>query len=94
MVLWSCALCSGGTYGRVPTSQGPSDEPSPAGGGGARSSPPPHNVTVHICPTTHMDPGWFQTVDELYEQLFKASITNVTSALEANPTRTHVPGMR
>lgn len=24
--------------------------------------PPPRAITVHVCPSTHMDPGWFQTV--------------------------------
>jgi hypothetical protein len=24
--------------------------------------PPPRAITVHVCPSTHMDPGWFQQV--------------------------------
>ena len=45
-------------------------------------------VTVHVCPSTHMDPGWMQTVDQLYESLFKMTVTNVSAALVANPQRT------
>lgn len=46
-------------------------------------------VTVHICPSTHMDPGWFETVDRLYEVLFKETVTNVSAALRKNPARTY-----
>ena len=45
-------------------------------------------VVVHVCPSTHMDPGWFQTADQLYEDLFKETITNVSAALLANSNRT------
>lgn len=50
--------------------------------------PPPRAITVHVCPSTHMDPGWFQTVDDLYEGLFRHTITNVTRQLGLNAART------
>ena len=52
--------------------------------------PPPRRITVHVCPSTHMDPGWFQTVDTLYENLFRHTITNVTQQLALNASRTFV----
>ena len=51
-------------------------------------APATGRITVHVCPSTHMDPGWFQTADQLYEQLFKQTVTNVSAALAANPERT------
>ena len=51
----------------------------------------PTPITVHVCPSTHMDPGWFSTVDELYETTFKWTVLNVTAALQQNPARTHAP---
>ena len=52
---------------------------------------PPTPITVHVCPSSHFDPGWLLTADQLYESLFKFTILNVTAALAKNPTRTHAP---
>lgn len=51
--------------------------------------PPSRKITVHVAPSSHLDPGWFQTVDDLYEDLFRFTILNVTAALELNPSRTY-----
>ena len=48
-------------------------------------------IVVHVCPSTHMDPGWFQTLDDLYEQVFRFTVLNVTAALEENAARTYAP---
>ena len=50
---------------------------------------PPRPLVVHVCPSTHMDPGWFQTLDELYESLFRYTVLNATAGLAANPARTY-----
>ena len=57
----------------------------------SRLRPANATLTVHVCPTSHEDPGWFQTLDELYETLFRWTISNVTAALSADPRRTFVP---
>jgi hypothetical protein len=46
-------------------------------------------ITVHVCPSTHMDPGWMATVDELYNDYFRETINNVTKSLGENPSRTY-----
>jgi len=51
--------------------------------------PPSRRITVHVSPSTHMDPGWHVTADDLYEELFRFTVLNVTSGLESNPTRTY-----
>ena len=57
----------------------------------ARVQPPGPlpSIVVHVCPSTHVDPGWFQTLDDLYEQIFRWTVLNVTSSLAANPARTY-----
>jgi hypothetical protein len=49
---------------------------------------PNRPVMVHVCPQAHIDPGWFQTVDQLFDSLFQYVISNVTTALAANQERT------
>ena len=51
--------------------------------------PPPKKITVHISPSTHCDPGWHVSADDLYEDLFRWTILNVSSALASNPIRTY-----
>ena len=50
--------------------------------------PPPAHHHVHLCPHAHLDPGWFQTVDDLYDTLFKGIVEDVLASLLASPART------
>jgi hypothetical protein len=58
--------------------------------GSAWKRPPPKGqlTHVHFAPHSHMDPGWFQTVDDLYETLFKGVVEDVVASLAASPQRT------
>ena len=50
--------------------------------------PPPAPMHIHLCPHSHLDPGWYQTVDQLYEATFKGIVEGVISGLALDPSRT------
>ena len=55
-----------------------------------RQRPAGAPIVVHVVPTTHMDPGWFESVDVLFERLFRHTFDNATAALAAGAARTFV----
>ena len=50
--------------------------------------PPPARVHIHLCPHSHMDPGWMSTFEELYEATFKGIVEGVLGGLASDASRT------
>ena len=46
------------------------------------------DITVHIVPHSHTDPGWLSTYDTYYGSSVKTILSAVVKEMEASPNRT------
>lgn len=51
--------------------------------------PPTETVKIHLCPHSHTDPGWLNTINNLFNDSVRQIYSEVTQALLLNPNRTY-----